>query len=416
MAVQKRNVKPNDFKSYTVTAGGNDISSLVVSMEVYQDIFATNWTANVYLFDSVNIQTRLGVAVGDEVNISIETENPACGNGNSKKTFKFILYEVSEKTLIKKTLYGYILSLVQEDFIEDIKTRVQKSYKKMKAEEIAKEIMKDTIGGNVSTTRSQDKYDLIIPNMSPFTAINYIANFAQKRDDKEPDWIFYQTNHGRYEFKSVDEMFSSGSGKKLIHKEANYRQNELKEDEDAFIRIEKYSIKSELNAIKNLVAGFFGNKTIAHDIINKKIVESVYEYSEFNPQDKNKKPYKGTQFDDANDSAISYMTLHDGMTSSDDVESFHENHDKWEGSRRSAIHKLDTNRLVVQIPGAVCWWRTLGKMITVDLPPQEDISKDSLDKYYKGSYLVMAIKHTVENTNYNVTLELGKKRLATSLG
>lgn len=413
MAVRRRNVKPNEFKSYKVTINGNDVSKLIGAIDVFQDVFSPNWTGSIMLIDAVNIQNSSDVAVGNKVNIDITSDTPLPCGGVSSKSFSFVIHSISNKTLIKKNIYGYELELVATDSIKDIKTRVSKSFKKKKVEEIVKDIIQEKIGGSIQTSSSQEKFDVIIPNMTPFTAINYVANFSQKQN-KEPDWVFFQSDFGSYKFKSLDEMFSDGTGYKLIHSEANYRDNEKIENPDAFIKMQKYSFVSEFDGMKNLVNGMFGNKVIAHDIINKKIVESEYTYSKDNSSDKTNKPFTGSDFEDAQDSAISYMTLHDGMTST--TRSFHENHDKWEGARRSAIHKLDTNRLLVEVAGGACWWKAIGKKIDVELPSQEDISGETNDKYYKGSYVVLAIKHNIIGNNYKITMELGKKRLAKSLG
>ena len=391
MAVRRSNVKPNEYKSYSVKINGEDVSSLISLIDIYQDIFTPNWTASIVLLDAINIQNTLDVAVGNTVKISMESDTPTC---KKSKSFEFILHSISNKILVKKNIYGYVLECVMEDVITDIKTRIQRSYKKKKSEEIVKDIIRNDLGGNVQTGNTDEKYDVIIPNMTPITAINYVANFTQK-SGKESDWVFFQDDKGSYQFKSLEEMFKDDSGRRLIHGEANYRSqgNSLIENPDDFIKMQKYSFESQFDGMKNLVNGFFGNKVIAHDIINKNIITKEFNYSQDNSSDKTNKPYTGSHFDDATDSAISYMTLHEGMTS--ETKSFHENHDKWEGSRRSSIHKLDTNRLLVEVAGETCWWKTIGKKITVELPAQEDKSGESSDKYYKGTYIVLAIKHTI---------------------
>lgn len=412
MPVRRKNVKPNNYKSYKVMINDIDFSNIVSGIDIYQDVFSPNWTSTILITDAINIQNSYDIAIGHDVTIDIESDTPEPCDGISKKRFSFVIHSISNKTLIKKDIYGYIVNLMTTSSITDIKTRVSKSYKNKKPEAIANSILTSYIGGTAETSSSQEKYDVIIPNMSPFTAINYVIKFA-KRPNKEADWIFFQTDYGKYKFKSLEEMFNDDTGWKLIHKEINYRENSNKEDTDAFIKIQKYSFETEIDGIKNLVSGFFGNKTIAHDIINKKIIENKYNYSDYNTQDDIKKPFIGSTFSNANDTAISYMTLHDGMTS--ESKSFHETHDTWEGSRRSNAMKLDSNRLMVELAGGVCWWKAIGKKINVVLPSQEDESSDKTDKYYKGSYVVLAIRHTIMSDNYTITMELGKKRLAKKL-
>jgi len=411
MSVFRNHVKPFGFHSYTVSIDGSDVSNLISAFDVFQDIFSPTWTANLVIIDSINIQINQNVNVGSKVNIKIETDGRKPCDGVQGKSFNFVIHSISDKILFKKETYGYNVKLVNEAQITDFKKRVSKSFKKKKAEQIVKNVIQEEMNGSVESDSKEGTYDIIIPNLSPISTVNFVSKFAKKQN-KEADFIFFQTDENKYKFKSFDSMFTDGIGGdfKLIHKEANYNITSGEENEDSFQKIQKYAFVSQLDGLRNMASGFFGSKTITHDIINKKIVEEEYKYGQFSPSDKSGKPYTGSVFNDAGNSVISYMTVHEDMTSS---KSFHDDSKNWEGSRRSSVLKLDTNRLVVEIPGGICWWQTLGKMIQVELPAQE--SNDDLDKYYTGQYVVMAIKHTISGNAYAITMELGKKRLNQSI-
>ena len=406
MAVLRRNVKPNDFHSYKVTLGKEDVSDLVSSIEVYQDIFSPTWSANLYIVDAMNIQTEKNIAVGVPVKIELETNTPLPVEGIQQKIYHFILHSISDKTLIKKDVYGYNLKLTTSTQLGDFKKRVSKSFKNKKPNDMVSTIVKEHLNGSIETSVADEKYDIIIPNLSPISAINYISNFS-KSSGKEADWVFFQSDESKYKFKSLEDMYNDDTGWKLIHGEINYRDNSTKENKDSFIKIQKYSFVNQIDGLRNMATGFFGSSTITHDIINKKIINKSYQYSDYNSLDKQNKPYKGKEFDNSEKSVITYMTKHDGMTSAS--KSFHENNDKWVGSRRSSMMKLDTNRLMVKIAGGAIWWQSIGRVITVDLPSQEGKNPD--DKYYTGKYVVMAIRHTIQGNNYTIVMELGKKRL-----
>lgn len=411
MSIFRNHIKPFGFHSYTIKIDDVDVSNLVSNFDVFQDIFSPTWSANLTILDNDNIQINKNINVGSKVVITIETDGGKPCNGVMGKSFNFILHSISDKLLIKKETYGYQFKLVNEIQITDFKKRVSKSFKNKKAEQIVQNVIESELKGSVETDATEGTFDVIIPNLSPISTINFVSKFAKKQN-KEADFMFFQSNENQYKYKSLDSMFNDGMGGdfKLIHHEANYKEKPSEENEDAFQKIQKYAFVSQLDGLKNIASGFFGSKTIAHDIINKKIVENEYRYGQFSPADKSGKPYKGSTFNDAGNSSISYMTLHEGMTTS---KSFHNEHESWEGSRRSSVLKLDTNRLIVEIPGGVCWWETLGKMIQVELPAQDnDIN---LDKYYTGQYVIMAIKHSILGNSYTITMELGKKRLNQSI-
>lgn len=406
MGILHSQVQPGQFKSLQIIADGkNDITEIVVSCNVYQDIFTPTWTGKLMIMDATNTQHTMDIHVGSEIEITIQTESPPC---SETKSFKFIVNNISEKTLLQKTLYGYKVSLVDEYAYKDIKTRVSKSYTQMSPPEIVNKVLSDSGMGSAETDDDPTKYDVIVPNMTPFTTVQWISRFA-KPEDSGADFTFFQKDSGgKFAFKSLEKMFKESSGYKLKHKEANYRVNGV-EDPDNFIIIQKYQFISEVDGLRNLAVGFFGSSTIAHDIVNKKIVKSEYTYAQDTPEDLEKKPWKGKSFENVKDSVISFMTLHDGMTSK--TISMNETHDVWKGSRKSQLLKLDTNRLILNLPGAACLWKVLGKTVDVELPPQEDLSKERLDKYFRGDYLVTAINHMITPESYHVALECSKKRL-----
>ena len=115
-------------------------------LNIFQDIFLPTWSASLIISDAVNIQTSYDVAIGDDVEIEIETDTPT--NGKIKKNFKFVLQSISNKILIRHDLYGYDISLVVKEQLKDIKTRVSKSYKNKQPNEIVSSIISEFIGGS----------------------------------------------------------------------------------------------------------------------------------------------------------------------------------------------------------------------------------------------------------------------------
>ena len=407
------NVQVGNYKTFKVTIDGEDYSDIVTETDIFQDIFSTSWSANLTIIDAVNSQVVKDLNVGSKVDIKLETDAPLPCGGVSSKTFKFVLQSISDKVLIQRNVYGYTLKLVAKEMLNDIKQRISKSYQNKTPQDLVSSLLADgSLGSLEDKSTDANTYDVIIPNWTPFTAINWVTKFA-KTSASGADWVFYQSDvDGKFKFKSIEDMFNDASGFKFVHKNANFREDSNKENDEAFVNIEKYNFIVQLDGIKNLVMGFFGNRTIAHDIINKKTVTTDYKYSQDNQNDLTKKPYKGEDFD-SEESSIIYTTLHAGLTESS--QSFHETSDKWLGSRRSHVLKLETNRLAMQVAGSTCLWKMLGKTVQIDLPAHEDVTKDKLDKYYKGDYLVTAIRHNIQGKEYSMIVELSKKRLATKL-
>ena len=73
--------------------------------------------------------------------------------------------------------------------------------------------------------------------------------------------------------------------------------------------------------------------------------------------------------------------------------------------------KLETNRVLIDIPGHACLYKALGRMCKLRLPSQQTLTEEREDKYLKGAYLITAIRHTISNNTYHMTMECVKKRL-----
>ncbi len=406
------NVQIGHYKTFSVTIDGKDFTSIIADTDIYQDIYTPTWSGTLTVIDAVNAQVVNNIAVGSKVSIKVTTDAPLPCKGVSSKTFDFILHAITDKVLIKKGVYGYIIKLIPEEALLDVSTRISKSYKNKSPQAIVSSILSDSGLGSLEDKSSDSNvYDVIIPNWSPFVATNWVCKFA-KTSKAGADWVFFQSDIGKFKFKSIEDMFSDSTGYKFIHGEMNYRTESHKENDDSFIKIQKYQFISQLEGYKNMVMGFFGNSSIAHDIINKQFITTEYKYSQDIPLDNNNKPFKSDKFDSPN-SSIMFTTLHGGMTSSSI--SPQENAKEWLGSRRSHQMKSDTNRLVIEVAGSACIWETVGKTVNIELPSQEDVTKDKLDKYYKGDYLVTAIRHHISGKEYMNIIELSKKRLASKI-
>lgn len=125
--------------------------------------------------------------------------------------------------------------------------------------------------------------------------------------------------------------------------------------------------------------------------------------------DASKKSFDDGVFGDSKLTNIAYVPKHEGMF--EGGENIYDRSDDWSGSRKSSFMKYDQDRMFVQIPGGIKSWEWLGKGIEVELPSHEDMSGEKLDKYYQGKYLVVAVSHQISGEQYNVTLELVKKRV-----
>jgi hypothetical protein len=396
---------PKDYDQIIINIDGVDVSGIVGQTEIYQDIFAPVWSCTVVFLDTQNQLMNLPIKPGSEIEIILETSAPKPCQG--KVTFNFVAFKISDRELIKQETYTYMVHGISKEYFDDQRKRVSKYYNGT-ADSIAKKIISDSgIGKITDASVDSNKYDVIIPNLSPFTAIEWLTTFT-KTPNAGADFCFYQLADDKFAFNSIEDMFNDKSDFKLKQLAPDVKINS-EEKEDSYISIQQYQIISQIDALPNFEMGFFGSKTVSHDIINKKFTESEYKYGDDLAVDKTFAPFSGDVFDDAGNANISFVPLHGEVAEKAIVPN--ETHKNWKGSRKASVMKLETNRLIVDIPGHACLYDQLGRTIEVELPSHQDVTLEKHDEYMKGDYLVTAIRHII-GKEYTIFMELSKKRMS----
>lgn len=392
---------PKDIKSFKVEINGADFTYDVAQIEIYQDIFLPFWTASIIITDLNNQLMHKRIIQGDEVSIRVEDK--------TNKTFKFIIHQIGERELVKQDHYVYELKCISSSYFKDQQQRVWKHFEDKTASDTAKEVLA-LIGGVDKVAGTSKSYSFIVPNLSPMATAQWVAQWGY-RAASGADIFVYQSAPEKFSFQSLERMFSDTSTAlpRLTQIPANLKEENGAEYADSFISMEQYRFVNHMNAIVNTTTGSFGNNVISHDIIKRKAETKSYTYSQDNSQDAKNKPFK--RFKNLEMANIQYQPLHKGNIEEDKY-NFSEDFEKWRGSRKCNMAKLDTNRLLVDIPGMIALADDLGKSVRVELPAQQDIDKSILlDEYYKFDYVILAMRHIITQKRYNTFIEFGKKRL-----
>lgn len=399
---------PNDIKYFKVDVDGEDITNMVLQTDIFQDLFMPTWSAQLAFQDTQNLLMNLPIKPGSEVTITVETEYPT----NELKNFKFIVYKITDRILIKQEVQGYLIHCISKEFYVNQKQRVSKSFKNKKPEQIVDEICQEFGLGELEDKDSDSTtYSMIVPYMSPIAAINWISRFT-KNPQGGADYVFFQSDTKKFKYKSLDKMLKDRSGVKFKQLNPNVLDDGIHPDEN-FLNIEFYEILTQHDSMNNFAAGYYGNKVINYNVYDKTINTSDFSYGDDIEQDKQNAPFDGDMFDGAHNSHVVY---HPTATNSlgSNVTTPGDTYGDWLGSRKTNIMKFEENRLVMTVPGVASHWKLLGKQVDVELPSHQDYDEGQyLDKYMKGSYVVAAIRHTIIQSMYKITFEMTKKRVET---
>lgn len=400
---------PGDISFFEVRINGEDVTNFVMNTQLFMDIFTPFWTCQLLFADGQNLLMNLPITVGSVLTVEAETNAPMPCSG--RKLFKYIIHKIENRKMQKQENQTYILHGITQQFFANQKTRVQKSFVNMTPIEIAGQLVAAMGGGLGRTDNDPEKYDLIIPNWSAVPGIEWLCRFAKIPDKKAADFLFWQQDDGVFSFRSLEKMFKDKIGLKLRQMQPNLRSNNHNDDAESFVNMESYEFLESHNSGNKLQAGFYANTILTHDIINKTMEFTKFQMGDDIQEDQQKKNFKGESLTDLYQSHISYTPDHPGMNSGVNPENTHKD---WTGSRKTNMMKLEENRILVTMPGAICMWNYLGQTCEVKLPSHQDLVEIDYDEYMKGDYLVMAIKHSIGFGHCKSYLELGKKRLAKS--
>jgi len=409
MAIQEVSVqRPGDVNEYKVTIDGQDVSMGVTKVELFFDLF-TSWSCTLHFVDTHNNLINIPIKPSSRVEVTLGGDAPKPCQG--RKTFKFRVFSIADKHRENAHVLKYRLICVNESLIKNQSTRIRKSYASMKPSDIATDVLK-SINMELEVKETPDvPYSIIVPNWSPLNAAMWCTKVSRKGD--VADFLLYMTDNEKYALHRIEKMFTDNkSGIKFIQKPQNFRENSTAIDEDSFISMQAYQFV-HYDAMQNLSSGYHGSKIISHDIINKKIVTTEYNFSQELTKDQEKKSWDDPLLDNVADSHVTFIPRHFGLHES---KTPFEDQDQWAQSRKSNLFKLEQERLIIQVPGNICLWEIMGKTVEVDMPRQEDFEDEEFDRNYKGDYLVIAQKHDFTKDSYMVNIDLAKKRMDKKLG
>lgn len=397
--------RPGDLKKFVVEIDGKDVSDAVLGAQVFQDVFTPTWSAQVNFNDTANLLMILPIRSGSKITIEIETYNVSPADG--KKKFEMTVYKIGDKNFQNHMQQSYTVFCADEAFLKNQTKRIQKAYSNVKATAAAANIVQEFLGGTLETDASDNTIDFIVPNWTPFITTAWLLKVATRA--KAADYVFFQRDNRKFVMKSIENLYTSAeesTGLTLKMMPGEIRKNG-DTDEDYCLMISNYSFE-HFDGVSNLASGYYKNKLVSYDLISKKWEEKVFTFGDDCAADAAKKPWNNAIFDDSENANISFSPKHPGMSAKPTIL---DTVGDWQTSRKSAIQKLDQERLLVQLPGSAGIWRWLGRNINVDLPSQEDMTGDKFDKQRRGKYLVASIAHMVGKDSYSCNLELVKKRL-----
>ena len=444
-----RYTRPGEYllKSIRLISDNNtnqnvEISSLVAEMNIYENMFLNAISARLLITDTNNMLSNFPIIGQETVSIGISSFK----QDGSEVFFQHDLkvYNFTSRNVINDNNLSYVLELVSPEQLLNQQRKVCRSFKNSTPSDVAKAIMTNKKYGLsisetlVNVSKTLPKRNFIIPNWSPFKALNWLAkNSVARQNGIDLSVFFYEsftlTGKGnevfsKFNFKSFAQMFEDRSEEIYTYyptedssdrRGMSQREIENIDDNSSHNRITSYIVEQPYNIIQNINMGMYSSTVITHDIIDRSVLKKPFRYGstqddsprmrselytgakDFDLVDKGSTD-KYSQYMGSLDSKIQYVPI---------------NHDQRNESldhiiplRNSHLQRFDNIRLTVTISGNL--ERSIGDVITLKLPSSDSTrsisGKESEDKLYSGEYAITAIRHKFTPATYEMILNVTK--------
>lgn len=434
-----------------------------VELNIYEDIYASSITADITLIDSVNLPYNLAL-VGQEtldINIALEgfDEGGLTEHLVSIKPPPLHVNSLDNRIHVKPKLQGFSLSMISEQYMSSAHSKVSKSYFDMTIGEMVEDIYsvylddrteeekKNKIRGLfVEDTERTER--LIIPNLRPIDAINWLSKRAVQSNDFGVNYLFFETLNGT-RFVSLNYLIKDSVPTfKFVIKPRTDDPSSVEHLSSGTIKVNKFSFLKHFDRNELIENGVYSSKLITHDIVTKTIEEhdydgwsqwpEIYHLGDYPPLTDSEIETKSsgvtrTSFappgaiDFPNDSKrmsgqvdghVEFYPKHDNMYSQNANDEYDNEVEAWRQRRRSHTGIHDGLNILIEINGIS--GLSVGQIVELELPStetseKEDASDSLYDKFLSGNYMVTAIQHifsslkaTDPKVNYKMKVELSR--------
>ena len=430
-----------------------NVKNIMTELNIYESIFKNAVTGSIVLADSTNQIARMQIQGLERLSFHLKTPGVAYGredvvDATEETGEPFHIYKITDRKQPTPGMTIYTLHFASREFMRNMRTKVSQSYDG-KHDRAVIDIMKDPDYLDsrkklyVEPTGNSSK--VVIPNLSPFDAINMIARRSVSDKSRGVGYYFYETTTGYY-FRSWQNMITSqGNFARPQRQDFYYQPLKMSSESEStdqtkiereFQSVESYQFVNNFHdVVANTVLGTYGHKVISHNLFNKSY--DVNDYNFHNNFIKtphvdtvgtgatNKEPITNTPVDydnaknlsDFKESRVSLQTttpfLHDKDVGKYGLEPLQDGEKTGEGVSQSNQVTMGT-ALKLTVKGQS--YLQPGNLITFHL---KDVNSDKdsnspTDPRFSGNYIITKIRHIVHLDDYKMILECAKDSVATS--
>jgi len=300
--------------------------SVFVELNIFEDLFSNvlkgtfafvdtqGWAEQIPLIGDETLVISYSTPGGSGTQVNSQSQDIKTHTASEEITKqRFKVYDCMEIGTDEK-IKIYQLSFVSEEYMYSKKMKISKGYKNASYSYMAKDIMKKLNkenthpNKNIFVEQTLSHQNVIIPNWTPFQAINFLASRSLSADsepveqeegggDNAPPaarpigslFVFYEKFGTGFFYESIESMILRQKVKGGLPL-YQYRPKTIAGTSSPAVRyfsVDKFEITSSFKTLENLGHGMFGSRLIAYDPIRMKYEDVKYDYYEKTTNDIN---------------------------------------------------------------------------------------------------------------------------------
>ena len=406
-----------------------DITSLVVEINIYEDIDEKNLSGQIVISDSTGLPNNMPLTGNELIQFKL-------GTPGSERFYDFeknpmVIYKIGQRQVHNPRSQIYVLYFCSIEQLTNQTVKVQRSFEGSVDNMLGKVCQGELGTGKdifIEKTRGNRKY--VIPRWKPYRTIDFLCNNAQSVQFQSTGYKFYETSLG-FHCRSYESMMAVGVDAARPVNGA-FKQQMIGTDGLNVVKqmqtISSYTILENFNTMKLLATGALASRVLKTDLFNKTFKNTDFDYV--------KNYEKAHHLEHANGSRehmkkiVPEYPFRDGKMLSEfpDGTFYHssDNSNTYEDAngnvyqhiddgdkiskRISQAACLDSFKMRINVPGYT--GLSVGELITIELPRYEAVSEGDKDRdtILSGRYLVSKIVHMVKpgNSYHSMSVECVK--------
>ena len=391
--------------------GEVDLLPSIMQLSIFESIYNNSIFGHIIMKDNMGLLEKFALLGSGKETVTITIETPNPGKDESVFNKKLIINSLRDVTRIGdgtgQTVYT--LGFVSPYLVTNNVSRISRSFDAMTTTDIVDYVSRDIMkfGTETSTgftslvtnTPSKNPKHIVVPNWKPFELFNFLARNSVS-ESGQSNYIFFENSEG-FHFTTIDELKKAPAIRMMHATEIPLNMVETALGEGVIVanKTEDFTEIERFNTSKAVCSGMYGGKVITHNILTKEI--ETYEIDTTETGSDLGTVNFGEVFDAdfVSDSNLGYMSANYLYGYHDKSEIPH--YPRYD----QKMMEIRTNNVKFDVPGDSNIFA--GDVIEIIIPSQTDQSGEG-DPYISGNFLVTAIHHKLNNTEYSMTLECNK--------